>query len=353
MTTTYPFDREKELFPVEFRQAVPGIYGMPAFPTRRFHTPITPKENFFRMCRGEKPVWVPNMGSDFNVLQPEVMPDATARSYGGTDWFGIKWKYEPLSAAAMVEPGTRRLSNITKWKEELVWPDLSSIDWEADYKKNYEAVMDPDRPTLFVIVNGFFERTADLTSFEDTFYYLLEEQEALNEFYTKLCDFHIELIRIAKKYYHVDCITFHDDMGSQQNAFMSPSTFEEVLLPHYKRMNDAIHAEGMYINFHSCGNVGVQLPNFIKAGFDFWEGQDTCNDKTALMEKYGSSLGQTSMFLPDPSLTDEELIDEIRRKVDTLGATGRYIAWFGDMNMNRKVNGEEELYAYSREVLSR
>ena len=71
------------------------------------------------------------------------------------------------------------------------------------------------------------------------------------------------------------------------------------------------------------------------------------------MEKYGSSLGQTSMFLPDPSLTDEELIDEIRRKVDTLGATGRYIAWFGDMNMNRKVNGEEELYAYSREVLSR
>ena len=158
------------------------------------------------MCRGEKPVWVPNMGSDFNVLQPEVMPDATARSYGGTDWFGIKWKYEPLSAAAMVEPGTRRLSDITKWKEELVWPDLSSIDWEADYKKNYEAVMDPDRPTLFVIVNGFFERTADLTSFEDTFYYLLEEQEALNEFYTKLCDFHIDLIRIAKKYYHADCI---------------------------------------------------------------------------------------------------------------------------------------------------
>ena len=50
----------------------------------------------------------------------------------------------------------------------------------------------PDRPTLFVIVNGFFERLADLTSFEDAFMYLLEEQEALEAFYTKLCDFHIK-----------------------------------------------------------------------------------------------------------------------------------------------------------------
>lgn len=353
MNEKYPFHREEEVFPVEYQPALPGIYGMPGFPARKFHTPITPKENFLRMCRHESPVWVPNMGMDFNVIQPEVMPDASARSYGGVDWFGIKWRYEPLSAAAMVEPGSRRLSDITRWKEELEWPDLQKIDWEADYKKNYEANMDPDRPTLFVIVNGFFERTADLTSFEDAFVYLLEEQEALEEFYTKLCDFHIELAGIARKYYHADCITFHDDMGSQKNAFMSPGTFEEVLLPHYQRMNQAIHEIGMYVNFHSCGNVGVQVENFAKAGFDFWEGQDNCNDKEKLMDEYGDKIGQTSIFMPDPELTDEKLIEAIRHKVDTLGTTGRYIAWFGDMNGNRKVNGEEELYAYSREVLSR
>ncbi|MFR5471311.1 MAG: hypothetical protein ACLTG7_07210 [Romboutsia sp.] len=40
-------------------------------------------------------------------------------------------------------------------------------------------------------------------------------------------------------------------------------------------MNDAAHEMGLYVNFHSCGCVGNQIENFIAAGFDSWEGQDT------------------------------------------------------------------------------
>lgn len=348
----YPFDRETELKDVGMYKAVPKPYGSPAAPIRKFNTPITPKENFYRMVRHEMPLWLPNVSLDFNFIQPLVMPDAKARCEGGIDWFGIEWVYEPLSRAAMVKPGTRRLSDITRWKEELLpcWPDLTAIDWEKDYRENYEPVMDPDRPTMFAIVNGYFERLADLTSFDDTFCYLLEEPEAVNELYTKLDDFHIELFRIARDVYHTDVITFHDDMGSQMNAFMSPDTFREILMPHYQKITKAAHEMGMTVNHHSCGNVVKQIPNMIESGFDFWEGQDNCNDKQAIMDEFGDKLGQVSVFLVPPELPQAEFEQAVRERVYGLGKTGRYIAYYVETNPERKPNGFELLYTYSREM---
>ena len=182
-----------------------------------------PKENFLRIARKEKPLWIPNVSAEFNSIQPQVMPDASARCHGGTDWFGIEWEYEPRSNAAMVKPGTRRLSDITKWREELVWPDLKEIDWAKDYEETYAPFMEPDRATNFAIVNGCFERLGDLTSFADCLMYLIEEEEEVTALFSRFTDFHIELMEVARKYYGADLITFHDDMGTQISTFMSVS----------------------------------------------------------------------------------------------------------------------------------
>ena len=219
----YPFREAEELRELEVYPKFPMPYGEPGAVIRRFNTPITPKENFERMCNGEGPLWIPNYYVDFNFIQPLAMKDAVARWHGGEDWFGIEWQYEPLTNSAMVKPGTRRLSDITNWEEELEFPDLNAIDWQKNYDEEYKGKISPDRPTMFVIVNGLFERTADLTSFEDAFCYLLEEPEALHAFYTKLTEWHIQLIRIAREIYGADVITFHDDMGTQRSPFLQPN----------------------------------------------------------------------------------------------------------------------------------
>ncbi len=323
--SNYPFD-PKEISVDEYYPKMPPLYGMDMAPTRKFNTPITPKENFLRVCRKEKPLWLPNMATDFATIQPIVMPDANARVHGGIDWFGIQWEYEPLSNAAMVKPGTRRLSDVTNWESELVFPDLNAIDWQKDYDETYKDCLSDDLVVNFVIVNGLYERLADLTSFEDTLCSFLEEPEAVEALYTKLTDFHIELMKIAKKYYHATLITFHDDMGTQRSSFFSPELFREVMMPHYQRMNKAAHDMGLYVMFHSCGSVANQLPNFIESGFDFWEGQDACNDKDALMEQYGDQIGMEVMSLMPP--TDEKgLMDVVNRYVYGLGKNGRCLAW--------------------------
>lgn len=327
---------------------IPGVYGMPTTPRPRYDYPITPKENMMMMMRGEKPVWIPNQWRDNNIICPYACPDAYARSFGGIDWFGIDWQYEPLSAAAMVRPGTRRLSDITKWKEEIVFPDINAIDWEKDVKENY-SMLPNDRFTYFVIQNGIFERIADLTSFEDTFAYLLEEQETLEEFLDALVDWHIDFMKVAKKYYHADMILWHDDMGSQKAPFFSPELFREIYLPRYQKITKACHDMGMFISLHSCGNVGLHMGNFADAGFDAWEGQDSANDRTALMEKYGDRIYQVGNFIIEGDKTDEEAIEEIHHMVETRAKNGRFACRFSDARPHKgDADLEAELYRYSR-----
>ena len=329
---------------------VKGIYGAPDETVPKYNYPITPKENMLRMLRGEMPLWVTNQSIENNPLQPCVMPDAAARNFGGTDWFGIQWTYEPLTHAAMVTPGTRALSDIENWKEEIVWPDLNAIDWEKDYKENYEGKITDDRLSYFIIVNGLFERTADLTSFEDAFCYLLESPDELTEFYDKLVDWHIQLIKIAHDVYHADMILFHDDMGTQRSTFFSPATYKELFLPQYKKITKAAHDMGMYICLHSCGCIATLMPLIIEAGFDAWEGQDSANDKAAIMREYGDKLAQCTMFVIPPEASDEEAIEMIHQRVEEMARTGRYACRLKNPKGPRGVDLNAELYRYSREM---
>ena len=346
--SNYPFSIE-ELKDIGNYPAFPMPYGEKGRTVRKFNTPITPKENFLRICKGEMPLWVPNYYVDFNFIQPLVMPDAVARWTGGKDWFGIEWQYEPLTNASMVKPGTRRLSDITNWEKELIFPDLSALDWEKDFEENYKGKISPDRPTVMVLVNGLFERTADLTSFEDAFCYLLEEPEALTAFYTRLADWYIELLKIVKRVYDVDMITFHDDMGTQRSPFFSTELFRTMLLPHYRRINDAAHELGMYMNFHSCGCIEQHLEAIIDAGFDFWEGQDNSNDKKKTMELYGDRLGQSSNIVP-AGMSEDELIEEIRRLIQELAPKGRFMLWLNTTQSPLFEVGSEAIYTISRKL---
>lgn len=327
---------------------MPGIYGVKEAVAPRYNYPITPKENMIRMLEGKMPLWVPNQDLDNNAIQPLVMPDAMARNFGGVDWFGIQWEYEPLTKAAMVKPGTRALSDITEWEKEIKWSDLSAIDWKKDYEENYKGKIAEDRFSYFVIVNGLFERLADLTSFEDAFCYLLEEPEVLTEFYDKLVDWHIELIKIAKEVYGADMILLHDDMGTQISTFFSPSTYEELFVPQYQKITKAAHDMGMYIALHSCGCIKTLMPLIIEAGFDAWEGQDSANDKKAIIDEYGKDLAQCTLWVIPADMSDEDAVAEVHKKVDELGLTGRFACRLRDGNPNRKVNLAEELYRYSR-----
>lgn len=247
----------------------------------------------------------------------------------------------------MVRPGTRRLSELTEWRNELVWPDLTAIDWKKDYETHFYNLPD-DRPNLFLIVNGYFERLADLTSFEDAFCYLIEEPEELEAFFTTLTDWHIELARIAKEIYHSDMILLHDDMGTQTSTFFSTDMYVDLLQPHYKRFTDAIHNMGMHAAIHSCGCIAAHIPEFINSGFEMWEAQENANDCPLLMKEYGDKLGQIEMFTIPVGSSDDVARELIAKRIQSVGATGRYMCRLYD-TPERYIDSNEYMYRLSRQ----
>lgn len=105
---------------------------------------------------------------------------------------------------------------------------------------------------------------------------------------------------------------------------------------------------GMYICLHSCGCISKLMPLIIQAGFDAWEGQDTANDKKAIMETYGKDLAQCTLYIIPADMSDEDAVADIHKRVDDLAMTGRFACRLRDEKTDRAVNLAEELYRYSR-----
>lgn len=337
---------ENEMKVVGEYPSVGGFFGKPQPVYPKYDRPVTPRENFELLLKGETPYWLPNLLSDCNLIHPLAVADNEARSHGGVDSFGIEWQMEKLTGAPMVKPGTRRLSDLENWRTELVWPDLKAIDWEKDVREHYSNLQE-DRPNIFLIVNGYFERIADLTSFEDAFCYLIEEEEELHAFFTRLTQWHIELAEIARKYYHADLILMHDDMGTQKSTFFSTDMYRDIMQPHYQAFTKAIHGMGMHAAVHSCGCIEAHIPEFINSGFEMWEAQHNANDCTKLMKLYGDRLGQIEMLVIADQ-EDEEAYATIDDRLDGVAATGRYMCRLID-RPDRYIKTSEYMYRKSRE----
>lgn len=84
------------------------------------------------------------------------------------------------------------------------------------------------------------------------------------------------------------------DFGTQNGTFCSASTFRELYMPYYKKVNDWIHDNTGWKTFkHCCGAVEPFLGLFIEAGFDIINPVQ-CSaagmDPRHLKDKYGDKL---------------------------------------------------------------
>ena len=104
-------------------------------------------------------------------------------------------------------------------------------------------------------------------------------------------NWHIKLIRIAKKYYHPDMILWHDDMGSQKNAFFSPISTRKSCCPTTSGSPKPPMRKG-HVHHPSLLRLRRRTDRKLYQSrfLTPWEGQDGINNKDAIMEQYGDRL---------------------------------------------------------------
>lgn len=288
------------------------------------------KEELLQVYKHRNIGYVPNFFTDFDYSQPAEINE---RPHGdGFDWFGVEWEFVPAVMAPMVKPNTQRLKDITIWKEELEFPDLSQFDWEtlaAEERKKWDS---ENKISYMMLINGIFERTHALMGFEDALCAMYEEPEAYKELIDAITDYKIEVIRIIGKYYKPDVLCFHDDFGSNDRLLMSPKLWKEFFKEPLKRVIDETHRLGMIYEHHSCGYIEPIFDELVTLGIDAIDPLQPSNPVRELKDKYQDRVtfvgGYHTQDVYDKiGVTEEEIRKETRERLLQLAPGGSFIAF--------------------------
>ena len=287
---------QKEIDNIKY---LPGRRGLPIL---QFDSPVTPRENMRRAFRKEA-LWMPS-AADKNWFCPEIIPDNVARAFviqgpkyegpvGGDDMFGIYWEYVPSAHGSIVRPGNPTLTDITKWREVIKFPDVDSWDWEGCAKANTEYLDNIPIYQNICIFTGWFERLISFMDFGPAAYAIMNRKtkQDAKDLMDALSDLWIDIVDHCHKYFghHFDGFTFHDDWGAQDGPFFNERIVREMLVPYMRRVTDHIHSLGYTCDLHSCGKIERLVPCIIEAGWDSWDGM-AINDYHALYAQYGDQL---------------------------------------------------------------
>lgn len=292
---------------------------------------ITLRENMKRVYEHKEPEYMPFFtdfdsvflaGMDFVNERPEI-PGVNK------DWFGQSWTWEEKSSAANPTPGSPLLTDITKWKEVVKFPDLEKLDWEGHAAKDTAGWDRENRFSRVTIGFGLWERLFSIMPFEDALCALLEEPEACYEFFGAVADHKIRLHDLVIKYYKPDVLIMHDDYGNHKNLFMAPDVWRELIKPHLKRVVEHVQSKGVIYEHHNCGYWASIAEDMLEIGIGATNSVHVSNGLADIKKAYGDRMvlvgGFNNQMYGRMNVTEEEIRENIRETFEILAPGGGYI----------------------------
>jgi len=210
-------------------------------------------------------------------------------------------------------------------------PDGTSPDL-MEYARAIVPAYSKDYVVASYQVTALFERAYALRDYENFLCDMLIEQDFAGELLEKITDYSVN---VAKQYVScgVQCGRIGDDYGTQHGMLFSPDTWRDLFKPRLKRIVDVYKENGLPVILHSCGDVRPIIPDLIEIGVDVLNPvQPEAMPIEDLAQTYGKKLafyGGISTQRVLNSGAEEEIYDEVRHVIKTLGSHGGYIVSTG------------------------
>jgi uroporphyrinogen decarboxylase len=262
------------------------------------------------------------------LLRGEVIKAVERRNPLRVPMVQARWWGEGL-----VEQYGERLKDLERYPEdvEFLWLDLSNytewgLPWELKLDGPYDArcvlddwgkldefiahMPDPETDPRFDLLKSqalearkadryllygcwrlFFERPWEIRGMKTLIkdYYL--HPAKVHRLHDALCDLYLGYLRRAVRELQPDGYWTSDDLGHQQQLFMSPGMFRELLKPYYYRIGKYLRENGLHWWLHSCGNNTLALTDLAEAGVDvFHPVQKGTMDEAAVAREFGDRL---------------------------------------------------------------
>lgn len=221
--------------------------------------------------------------------------------------------------------------------QQFRWPE-PRIDekWLASCEQRAKALCEEDR---FVVIGehpvfGILELGCWMCGYDDFLGRMAGDVGFVHAFFDKVLEIQLALI---EQYYsvlgpYIDLTMSGDDFGMQTSPLISPSTFEELILPAFSaRIQRTKDLAGCFYWHHSCGSVLALLDLLIRAGVDILNpvqtsaaGMDPARLKSVAGDRmvfWGAM--DVQQFLPHA--TPDEVRKHARMLLDVLGKDGGYV----------------------------
>lgn len=194
---------------------------------------MTPRENFLQTVKWGSPEY---LAVDLEGLNLMLDPLTGTYDENMKDEWGCQWGFAKGNTTPFpcVLPGNPVISDINHWKEQVVIPDPTTID----YSNVRELAANTDRTQKLVGMScscGLFERAHALMGFEECLMNFLMEPEDMADLLDCIMDFKIKYIDCLYEATDFDLFYFHDDWGSKQSLFLSPTVWREMIKPRQKK----------------------------------------------------------------------------------------------------------------------
>ncbi len=291
---------------------------------------MTKREQLLQVYQHKNIGYVPCFFTDFDFSKPAEINERPEQ--GGLDWFGVEWEFVPAVLAPMVKPGTQRLTDITKWREELVFPDLDAIDWAAAAAAETAKWDRENKISFMMLINGVFERTHALMGFEDAMCAMYEEPEEYQALVDAITEYKLKVIDIIGTYYKPDVLCFHDDYGTNDNLMMSAEMWRHFFKEPLRKIIERAHSHGIIYEHHSCGYIAPIFDDLVELGIDAIDPLQIKNPVRELKDKYQDRVTFVGGFdnqnvFDRVGVTEEEIRAEVVRAYSELAPGGSFVAF--------------------------
>jgi len=234
-----------------------------------------------------------------------------------TDQWGIKWVKEgPFNQISQYPLSDVPDKEIFKYK----FP----VDKIPELLQNMKPV-EAMREEYFIgcdVSPCLFELICRLRNMENAILDFLVNPEIMDYLLEGACDFGIKLSQEAVNKFELDWLWTGDDVGGQQAMIMDPELWRTMLKPRLKKIIDVGKQQGLWIAYHSCGEVRPIIPDMIEIGIDVLNPvQSNCPgmNPLELKKEFGKELTfmggiDTQRLLPNGSVHEvrmetEKIID--------------------------------------------
>lgn len=222
-----------------------------------------------------------NIEDDFAEVVPRGFEFGTEEIGNFSDEWGCIWhKVEPGITGQVLRHPLEEWGKIKSYR----FPDPLAY-WRFDIPSVEETIKKAKAKGKYITAYAghFFELMQELRGYENLLTDIVQYPDRVIYLAEKITDYIMKTIEVWKKF-EVDCITFMDDWGTQEQLMIRPEVWRKLFKPYYKKIFEVVHSINRHVLFHSDGHIMDIVPDLMEIGVDILNPQFSSMNLVQLSE---------------------------------------------------------------------